>query len=260
MYRKLILCLHIACAIIFISTSDLMPDFSHAFYPSPNFDERTQPIKTIIIHSTECPSTESALNILTSPKHKVSCHYLICQTGMIYHLVDDEKRAWHAGVSAWEDDQDINHSSIGIELDHVSPEEGSEEYPKVQINSLIELLKFLVQKHDIKSHNILAHSDIAPHRKRDPGNDFPWEILAKHNLGCWVPFPKKGEVQQEEMIDEEQAKEWLQQMGYRMGEFKHKILAFQRHFLRKSVSGELNLKTYQRLKIITKEMVARRQD
>lgn len=255
MYKKALLCLPIASLFILLSTKMLMPDYPHAYCPSPNYDNRSREVSKIIVHSTECPSTDAALDILTSRKSKVSCHYLICESGTIYRLVDDEKRAWHAGQSAWNNDKDINQCSIGIELDHRSPDEGSEEYPEEQITSLIHLLEELSHKHGVEPHNILAHSDIAPHRKRDPGNDFPWERLAEHGLGCWTAF--KG-VDEDIDINKEQAKKWLHEIGYRMGDFRAQIIAFQRHFLRHQVDGKLDAITYQRIEEILEEMVARR--
>lgn len=226
-------------------------------HPSENFDERSASIDKIIIHSTECRSVEEALEILTSPVSKVSCHYLISKSGTLYQLVRDEKRAWHAGKSAWGNDEDINSTSIGIELDHPSPDDEREDYTNTQLNILIQLLKELSLKHNIKTHNILAHSDIAPDRKRDPGDDFPWEKLAEHGLGCWAPI---SSTRAKSEIDTQKTQKWLHEIGYRRGDFKAQITAFQRHFTRHCVNGELNAETYQRLHEIKQEIVARRKN
>lgn len=223
-------------------------------YPSHNFDERNSAIDGIIIHATECRNAEEALAILTSPESQVSSHYLIDKKGIIYSIVDDDKRAWHAGQSAWESKTHLNHSTIGIELDHPEPSRPAE-YPQEQISCLLQLLQELTQKYDIPSHNILAHSDIAPDRKQDPGNDFPWECLAKHGFGCWVPFSSFDENLK---MNEDEAKVMLKEIGYRQGNFSSQIRAFQRHFLRHHVDGKLDAETVHRLTQIKQEIVARR--
>ena len=152
---------------------------------SKNFDERKHKIQFIILHYTETENLNDALKILTSKARKVSCHFLIDLNGKIYNLVCEKKRAWHAGVSAWKGLKDINSRSIGIEI--VNPgEKELKEYPKIQIDKLIELIIYLRKKFKIPSYNILGHSDIAPLRKIDPGKHFPWEKLYKRKIGMKV--------------------------------------------------------------------------
>ena len=153
-------------------------------FPSPNYNERPKNtiIDTVIIHYTDTLTTEHALEILTEPKTEVSSHYLIDLDGTIYQLVDDEKRAWHAGVSSWQGRENINNCSIGIELQNQG-ETGYkikgyfDDFPDIQIKKLCELIKFLMQKHPVKKDLILGHGDIAPDRKKDPGEKFPWDKI-----------------------------------------------------------------------------------
>ena len=154
-------------------------------YKSENFDVRKHKIQFIILHYTETENFHDALRILTSKEKKVSCHFLIDTNGQIYNLVCEKKRAWHAGVSAWEGLKDLNSRSIGIEI--VNPGEMQlKEYPKIQIDQLIDLIISLKKKFKIPSCNILGHSDIAPLRKIDPGKHFPWEKLYKRKIGMKV--------------------------------------------------------------------------
>lgn len=154
-------------------------------YTSPNYNERPleKPINMVIVHYTDMLSAEEALQRLCDPASKVSAHYLIDKQGQIFQLVDEAHRAWHAGVSSWEGETDINNGSIGIELDNGGHTHGPEPFPDEQIRSLLVLLKDLVDRHKIQPHRILGHSDIAPGRKIDPGPLFPWDILAKHGFG-----------------------------------------------------------------------------
>lgn len=152
-------------------------------FKSENYDQRKFAISLIIIHFTETKTFNDALNLLTSEDRKVSSHYLIDKSGDIFNLVDLDKRAWHAGESMWDNYDDINSRSIGIEIVN-SGEVITEDYTTKQINSLSVLLKGLLKDYNIE--NILGHSDIAPTRKIDPGVHFPWQKIYQ-NLGLeWV--------------------------------------------------------------------------
>jgi len=153
-------------------------------YKSPNFNERKKgsKIKFIILHYTAMRSDKKALDYLSYIKNKVSSHFLINKKGHIFNLVDLKMRAWHAGLSFWNDEIDINSHSLGIELDNSGHHINFEKYTKKQIYSLIKLLRYLKKKDDIKGKNILGHSDISPYRKMDPGEKFPWLLLSKFNL------------------------------------------------------------------------------
>lgn len=150
---------------------------------SPNFNNRPQGtiLDSIIIHYTALPDTKTSLQWLTDPVKEVSAHYLICRSGKLYQLVNDEKRAWHAGISEWKNHNNINNSSLGIELDHDgSP---SIKYPDHQIHILIQLLSYLCENYAIPKENVIGHCDIAPLRKQDPGSFFPWHELYLHGFG-----------------------------------------------------------------------------
>ncbi len=159
-------------------------------YPSPNFNERPKEtvIETIVLHYTDMETADLSLKRLCDPKAEVSTHYLVDIDGTIYQLVADEKRAWHAGVSQWKGRDNVNHFSIGIELQN----EGYEyflkhnvwdPYPLPLMESLVQLLKVLTTKYNIDPSNIVGHDDIAPDRKRDPGPHFDWQWLAEKGFG-----------------------------------------------------------------------------
>ena len=151
-------------------------------FKSPNFDKRKgSRIIFIIIHYTALRNCSEAISYLCNTKNKVSSHFLISQKGEIYYLVNESKRAWHAGVSYWKGYRDLNSLSIGIELDF-SYNSSNNKYSKNMINALIKLIKKLKKKYNIQDENILGHSDIAPYRKIDPGPKFPWHILNNHNI------------------------------------------------------------------------------
>lgn len=153
-------------------------------YRSPNYNNRKKyyRIKYIILHYTAMKSDVEALEYMCNTNNKVSSHFLINKLGKIFNLVDINFRAWHAGFSYWKEETDINSSSIGIEIDNAGYYLGFENYTKVQISSLTKLLIFLKEKHNIRGENILGHSDIAPYRKIDPGEKFPWQVLSEFNI------------------------------------------------------------------------------
>ena len=142
-------------------------------------------IKFIILHYTGMKNEISALKRLCNKKSKVSAHYFIRENGKIINLVPDLYEAWHAGKSQWKNLESINKYSIGIEISNPGHENGYKNFSSKQIFSIKKLLKFLITKYNIKHHNILGHSDIAPSRKKDPGEKFPWRLLAKKKLCLW---------------------------------------------------------------------------
>lgn len=161
-------------------------------YKSQNFDNRLNnaKIKYIILHYTETKTLDQAIKLLCSSKRKVSSHFVIDENGRIFNLVDENKRAWHAGVSSWQKEKKINDLSIGIEIVYEG-EKSKKTYTNSQISSLIVLINHLKEKHQIKQSNILGHSDIAPMRKIDPGIFFPWEELFKQKIGIWPKILKE---------------------------------------------------------------------
>src|SRR6195952_2802969 len=161
--------------------------------PSPNFDERTSPVSILVLHYTGMVDAASAIARLADPEAKVSAHYLIAEDGQIVRMVDESKRAWHAGKSHWRGLDDINSASIGIELVNPGHEFGYRPFPEAQIDALIPLVASIVERHGITRGNIVGHSDIAPARKQDPGELFPWARLAKLRLS--LPPPPREMVE-----------------------------------------------------------------
>ena len=149
------------------------------FIPSSNYSKKKRKIKFIIIHYTGMQSERASINRLTSKRSNVSAHYLINKKGDIINMVDEKNIAWHAGKSKWKNFVNLNEKSIGIELVNKGLQFGYETFSKKQISKLVSLCKILIKKYKLKSTDILGHSDIAPLRKKDPGEKFPWKILSK---------------------------------------------------------------------------------
>jgi N-acetylmuramoyl-L-alanine amidase len=161
--------------------------------PSPNFDVRRAPPDMVVLHYTGMVSGQAALDRLRDPEAKVSAHYLIEEDGRVYRLVAEERRAWHAGVSFWRGERDINAVSIGIELVNPGEEHGYRDFPDDQIEAVIGLLDDIRGRWTVPDGRILAHSDVAPGRKVDPGERFPWKRLAEAGHGLWLePPPSPG--------------------------------------------------------------------
>lgn len=159
---------------------------------SPNFNQRRKALDMIIIHYTGMQTGKLALERLCDENSNVSAHYFINREGIIHRLVPEEMRAWHAGVSFWKGEKDINSRSIGIELENKGHDWGYEEFTSLQIDSLISLLIDVKKRYKIKPTQILGHSDIAPLRKKDPGEKFPWHRLVQAKL---VPLIKNQKIQ-----------------------------------------------------------------
>ena len=219
---------------------------------SPNFSKKSrskQDIKFVIIHYTGMQSEIESIKRLQSPKHKVSCHYLINRKGNITQMVIDKNIAWHAGKSKWKKYINLNKFSLGIELINKGHQFGYQNYSKNQIMSLIKLCKFLKKKYHIKSENFLGHSDIAPLRKIDPGEKFPWKKLSPFNIGRW---PKQGGYKikfNEQKIDNLFFRN-LKKIGYRYFNINERkrtdksiIKSFQRHYSPETVTGKIDIKT-----------------
>lgn len=159
--------------------------------PSPNFGSRLEgaSIDYVVLHYTDMESAEAALKRMCDPGGQVSAHYMIDEDGSILQLVDESKRAWHAGHSFWRGVRDMNSASIGIELVNPGHNCGYRPFPDAQIKALCELLADIFARHSLPPSALLAHSDIAPRRKTDPGELFPWETLAQLGFGLW-PRPE----------------------------------------------------------------------
>ena len=190
--------------------------------PSPNCDDRPagQIIDMLVLHYTDMASAEVSLARLCDPVAQVSSHYLIDEDGTIYALVPEEKRAWHAGVSYWRGETAINARSIGIELQNPGHSLGYRPFPEAQIAALIELVQGIQGRHPIPARNIVGHSDVAPDRKIDPGELFPWKRLAGAGIGIWPSLVRKGG---------EALPGLLAEIGYDP-KAARAVEAFQRHF------------------------------
>ena len=220
---------------------------------SPNFSLQKRlkkSIKFVIIHYTGMQSEIDSIERLKNIKSRVSCHYLINRKGEIIQMVGDNKVAWHAGKSKWKNFENLNENSIGIELVNKGHEHGYQNFSNIQIINLIKLCKKLKKKYKIISENFLGHSDIAPLRKLDPGEKFPWKKLSKHKLGCWYKNNhKKIELTDQKKIENLFFKN-LNKIGYRYFKINKRtkadkfiILSFQKHYFPQNVSGKIDLKT-----------------
>ena len=157
---------------------------------SVNFSKKTRRLRDIqylIIHYTGMQSARVSMKRLKNPNSKVSCHYLIDRNGQIYKMIDDANIAWHAGKSKWKNIKNLNKYSIGIEIQNKGHFINYQNFPKKQISSSIVLIKSLLKKYKIKKNNVLGHSDIAPLRKKDPGEKFPWNFLSSKGAAIWYP-------------------------------------------------------------------------
>jgi N-acetylmuramoyl-L-alanine amidase len=254
-------------------------------YPSPNFSARTQDPDMIIIHYTDMPTAESALERLCDPQAKVSAHYLIAKTGEIYKLVPEDKAAHHAGISHWRGRDSLNQYSIGIELDNPGHAAGKlKPFPDVQMESLMELIRDIRTRHKIHDWNIIGHSDVAPDRKKDPGELFGWQRLARRDIGLWPESGSIWEWGQWALLgmcmigiwnenhcpdsfgkrvrrpkDVMEAQKLLRTIGYKVPttgkaeeETEFAILAFQRHFCTESLGKGLDSRTREMLTRVAK--------
>ncbi|GAA0614283.1 N-acetylmuramoyl-L-alanine amidase [Thalassospira tepidiphila] len=217
--------------------------------PSPNFGDRPEgcPTDILVLHYTGMQSGADALERLCDPESSVSSHYLIEEDGRIFQLVDEEKRAWHAGLGIWQGCQDVNSHSIGIEIVNPGHEYGYRPFPDIQIKSVIELAQDILKRHEIPASRIIAHSDMAPDRKEDPGELFPWQQLAENGIGLWpgcsgVPAMPSNMVDAPTTPDEFHA--LLDAIGYGAAtsdEDKAKrTIAFQRHWRQNDISGDVD--------------------
>ncbi len=204
---------------------------------SPNCNDRTLPISMVVLHYTEMEGPEVAIDRLCDPEAQVSAHYLISESGEVTRLVPEEKRAWHAGLSYWRGHKDVNSASIGIELDHPGHGLGYREFADAQVDALVPLLHRIVHEHDIPRANVVGHSDVAPARKADPGELFPWDRLAEYGL-C-LPKPEKLELG--DPFDNDGAFYLaLERWGYDITGGRKAVEAFQRRWRPGKIDGEMD--------------------
>ena len=201
--------------------------------PSPNFDSRSDAeISLLVLHYTGMQSGAEALQRLCDEQAQVSSHYLIEENGDIYKLVDEEKRAWHAGVSYWNGNRNVNNISIGIEIVNPGHEFGYRQFPQIQMDSVLQLCKQIIKQHQIAPRNVVAHSDIAPSRKCDPGELFDWQFLAEGGVGL---FPQ-GKSDLPPALPHDLSKYGYEQQQDELHQAKI-IEAFQRRFRHQIING-----------------------
>lgn len=210
---------------------------------SPNFNERPAgvPVDILVLHYTGMPTAEEALERLCDPVARVSAHYTVGEEGTVYHHVAEDRRAWHAGASSWGGDTDVNGRSIGVEIVNPGHEFGYRPFPEVQMASVAALCRGLVARHPIPPCRVVGHSDVAPDRKRDPGELFDWRWLASAGIGLWPSRiePDSGAA------DIASFQAGLRSYGYDCPDSgslddatRTVVAAFQRHFRPSAIDGQ----------------------
>ena len=241
--------------------SDFSPDsiVVERVVASPNHDERKNGAPDIILlHYTGMQTADAALARLCDTEARVSSHYFVFENGSIVQMVPEARRAWHAGESSWEGQSDINSRSIGIEIVNPGHDFGYPDFPKRQIAAVITLCRTIITRRGIRRDRVLAHSDVAPSRKRDPGEKFPWRLLAESGVGLWVePAPitdwlSLAPGDRGDTVNELQKS--LAEYGYGVkvtGDYddatKDVVTAFQRHFRPSQVDGVADTSTRETL-------------
>jgi len=220
--------------------------------PSPNYNDRPAgtPIDMLVLHYTGMETCGAALDRMCDPAVEVSAHYLIDEDGAVHQLVAETSRAWHAGVACWRGETNINDRSIGIELVNPGHEFGYGDFPEAQIAALIPLCLEILSRHPIPARNVVGHSDVAPTRKQDPGEKFPWARLAAAGIGQWVgPWMDAGADEprgagtghSDGHSDDPLALLWA--IGYEGADQVAAVSAFQRRYRPASISGLLDDET-----------------
>ena len=226
-------------------------------HPSPNIEPRKCGMRPsmLIMHYTGLPTVERAIDVLSRPDCKVSCHYVVDEDGRITQMVSEDARAWHAGVSYWAGETDINSASVGIEIQNPGHVLGYTEFPAVQMHAVAALARDIIARHGIPAKRILAHSDVAPGRKIDPGEKFDWAWLHRNGVGHWVaPAPldpdDPGLPLGSRGAEVDRARALLAAYGYKIDpegafdpEMQIVVRAFQLHFRQARANGLLDRST-----------------
>ncbi len=228
--------------------------------PSPNFEPRRDGMKPtiLLLHYTGLETAERAMRWLCTAESRVSCHYLIDEAGRVTQMVREEFRAWHAGQAFWDGEADVNSASIGIEIHNPGHGEGYPDFPEAQMQAVEALSRDIVTRHGVAARRVLGHSDVAPMRKRDPGEKFDWARLARAGVGHWVePAPVEGDTGLglgdcgDEVV---RLQALLAQYGYGVtacGSFDAQtqaaVIALQRHFRPALVNGRADRSTIRTL-------------
>ena len=233
------------------------------FY-SQNFDpikRKKGKIKFVVFHYTGMKTEKSALKKLLDVNSKVSCHYFIKKNGSVINLVPDLYISWHAGVSYWKKIKKLNKFSIGIEIHNPGHQYGYKNFNKKQINSIKNLSLKLAKKYNLKKEHYLGHSDIAPDRKKDPGEKFPWEFLSKSRIGLWHSLDKKlltkYRLKNINKLDKILFMKYLSKIGYffkknNLNSISFAIKAFQRRFRPQLINGKIDLECLEIAKNLVK--------
>lgn len=237
---------------------------------SPNHDERRDGREPdiLLLHYTGMRTPEAACERLVAPDSGVSCHYVVLEDGFVLQNVPEERRAWHAGLSNWEDETDVNSRSIGIEIVNGGHDYSYPDFPAKQIETVIELARDICARRGIQPERVLAHSDVAPHRKIDPGEKFPWGLLAQRGVGHWVVPTAIDETPGIAQNDEGEPVEHLQTLlslyGYGLeisGAYDAAtasvVRAFQRHFRPERIDGVADFSTCDTLRNLLAGLPAR---
>ena len=225
------------------------------YLKSPNYHacKKVRSIRSVVIHYTGMRSLQSAVERLMSKKHQVSSHYLISRNGKVLQLVKDNNIAWHAGVSNWFNFKNLNKNSIGIELENKGHQYGYQDFPSKQIVQLIKILKVLKKKFKIQNINITGHSDIAPNRKKDPGEKFPWNKLYKNHLAIGHSLNEEfiSDFRSKKLINfnKENIVKMIKKLGYSKIFSvnyldKNFIKAFQRRYRQQLINGIFDQECY----------------
>jgi N-acetylmuramoyl-L-alanine amidase len=215
--------------------------------PSPNHDQRPGAVDVLILHYTGMKTAQDAIDRLRDPQSRVSSHYVVDEDGTIYRLVAEDRRAWHAGISFWRGRTGLNDTSIGIEIVNPGHEWGYRPFPPAQIQSVTALSQAILARHPIPARNVVAHSDVAPDRKQDPGELFPWQQLAVAGIGLWPHA--EGHETGPLAWDEITVRSALASIGYDAThpDLATLLRAFQRHWHPDSVTGQADAGTILRL-------------
>jgi N-acetylmuramoyl-L-alanine amidase len=225
---------------------------------SPNHDERPagEPVDMLVLHYTGMQTAQAAIERLCDPEARVSSHYVVDEDGAVLRLVSEERRAWHAGVSYWRGHTVLNGRSIGIEIVNPGHEWGYRDFPVLQMAAVCDLCLSILSRHRIPARNVVAHSDVAPDRKEDPGEKFGWEDLARNGVGLW-PFRVPdlgvgGTIRDATGLRPVRAA--LARIGYRVAQegtldpaLSVVLRAFQRHWRPEAVTGQADIGTVARL-------------
>lgn len=224
--------------------------------PSPNHDARGVPVDMLILHYTGMRTAREALDRLREPDAAVSSHYLVDEDGAVFRLVPEDRRAWHAGISFWRGQTALNGRSIGVEIVNPGHEWGYRNFPVLQLAAVCDLCLEILARHPIPARNVVAHSDVAPDRKQDPGERFDWEGFARNGVGLWpdgVPDPGTGSAVRDaaSLRDVRLA---LTEIGYDVAPegpldpaLSMVLRAFQRHWRPEAITGQADAGTLARL-------------